>query len=352
MTDLPDLQLNASAAWRSRPLATFALFAFNQQDFVREAVRAALAQTYRPIEIILSDDASSDRTFEIMEEEAKACPADVCLILNRNDQNLGIGNHINKVVGMSRGEILVLAAGDDISLPHRTQVSVDALLADSQNRLALHGTVTNVDAFGIKLHDRWNPHRAIVDCPEAVLENDAYLTGSSVAVRRSMYTDFPKLNADVVNEDKVTAFRCALFGGAIYLNQPVTMYRAGVGVSTLQGQVLRGREDPTLESRYIRTNISRRLSVMRQVQVDAGSAALISRMTPTLRARINDMVASLARVLRFVDSPTLSGLPALFASGGFNRKTLKIATGFLAPRIYRHYKLVRQCNTFKKVPPA
>lgn len=335
-----------------RPLATFALFAYNQEAFVREAVRAAFAQTYRPLEIILSDDTSSDRTFAIMEEEAHACPADVRLILNRNERNLGIGNHINKVIGMSGGEILVLAAGDDMSLPHRTQVSVDALLADDRQRQALHGTVTNVDASGKTLHDRWNPHRAIVDSPEAVLANDAYLTGSSVAVRRSMYVDFPKLNPDVVNEDKVTAFRCAFFGGAIYIDQPVTKYRAGVGVSTLRGEILRGREDPALESRHIRTSLTRRLSVLRQAQADAGSPALAGRITPALRAGIDDKAAAVARMLRFVDAPTLAGLPALFAAGGFNRKTAKIAILFLAPGMYRHYKLRRQGNAAGKEQSA
>ena len=41
------------------PLVTFALFAYNQERYVREAVEGAFAQTYQPLEIILSDDCSS-----------------------------------------------------------------------------------------------------------------------------------------------------------------------------------------------------------------------------------------------------------------------------------------------------
>lgn len=55
-----------------RPLVTFALFAYNQEDYVREAVQDAFAQTYEPLEIILSDDCSSDRTYQIMHEMAVA----------------------------------------------------------------------------------------------------------------------------------------------------------------------------------------------------------------------------------------------------------------------------------------
>ena len=44
-----------------RPLVTFALFAYNQEQYIREAVEGAFSQTYEPLEIILSDDCSSDR---------------------------------------------------------------------------------------------------------------------------------------------------------------------------------------------------------------------------------------------------------------------------------------------------
>ena len=50
-----------------RPLVTFALFAYNQENYIRAAVEGAFAQTYQPLEIILSDDCSKDRTFEIMQ---------------------------------------------------------------------------------------------------------------------------------------------------------------------------------------------------------------------------------------------------------------------------------------------
>ena len=56
----------------SKPLLTFALAALNQERFIREAVEAAFAQTYSPLEIILSDDCSDDRTFDIIREMAAA----------------------------------------------------------------------------------------------------------------------------------------------------------------------------------------------------------------------------------------------------------------------------------------
>ncbi|MEO5658257.1 MAG: glycosyltransferase, partial [Polaromonas sp.] len=47
------------------PLVTFVLFAYNQKKFIAEAVNGALSQTYSPLQIILSDDASTDGTYEV-----------------------------------------------------------------------------------------------------------------------------------------------------------------------------------------------------------------------------------------------------------------------------------------------
>ena len=44
------------------------LFAYNQEKYIRAAVESCLSQTYSSCEIILSDDASTDKTFELMQE--------------------------------------------------------------------------------------------------------------------------------------------------------------------------------------------------------------------------------------------------------------------------------------------
>ena len=103
-----------------RSLVTFALFAYNQEKYIREAVKGAFSQTYEPLEIILSDDCSSDRTFEIMQEMASAYDGPHRVTCLKHKENLGVANHINKVAEVAKGEITVMAAGDDRSLPQRT----------------------------------------------------------------------------------------------------------------------------------------------------------------------------------------------------------------------------------------
>src|SRR6056297_466684 len=96
-----------------RPLVTFAVIAYNQERFIREAIEGAFAQTYQPLEIILSDDCSPDSTFEIMQEMAAAYGGPHGVILNRNQSNLGIVPHIDRVMTIVTGEFIVINAGDD-----------------------------------------------------------------------------------------------------------------------------------------------------------------------------------------------------------------------------------------------
>jgi glycosyltransferase involved in cell wall biosynthesis len=89
-----------------RPLLTFALFAYNQEQFIAEAVQGALSQTYSPLEIILSDDCSPDRTFEIMQEMASKYNGPNRVIVRRNERNLGLIGHINLVMEIVQGELI------------------------------------------------------------------------------------------------------------------------------------------------------------------------------------------------------------------------------------------------------
>src|SRR5262245_41277779 len=132
----------------SRPLVTFAVFACNQEKFVREAVESALAQTYSPLQIILSDDCSNDRTFEIIQEIAAAYRGPHEIALNRNASRLGIGGHFNRVEELARGELVVVQAADDVSLPQRTQVMYDAWEKSGRRATSLHSDFIQIDENG------------------------------------------------------------------------------------------------------------------------------------------------------------------------------------------------------------
>lgn len=105
-----------------KPLVTFALFAYNQERYVREAVESAFAQDYPSLEIIISDDGSTDETFQIISDLVSRYRGPHRVLARQTAANRGSLRHVAEVAGISRGDLLVLAAGDDVSKPNRVGV--------------------------------------------------------------------------------------------------------------------------------------------------------------------------------------------------------------------------------------
>lgn len=219
-----------SANGEDRPLVTFALFAYNQEDYIREAVEGAFAQTYNPLEIILSDDCSSDRTFEIMQEMAAAYQGPHRLVLRRNPQNLGLIDHCNTICEQVQSEFIVLAAGDDVSYPHRVAVSVGCLRGDPRAVL-VHSSARRMDEHGNDL-DVFVPPVTNNDAQaiSLALEKSIYI-GATAAFRSSFFHRFGWIEEKETYEDLIFGFRASLLGGLRYIDDVLIRYRVGVGLS-------------------------------------------------------------------------------------------------------------------------
>lgn len=113
---------------QDKPLATFALLAYNQEKYIREAVESAFSQTYSPLEIILSDDGSADGTYRIMQEMAAAYVGPHSVVVRQSEVNQGLAKHFLAVARLAKGPLIIEAGGDDISKPERTAKLVQAWL--------------------------------------------------------------------------------------------------------------------------------------------------------------------------------------------------------------------------------
>ena len=204
--------------------------AFNQQSSVRAAVEAALAQTGAPIEIIVSDDASTDATFAVMQQAIAGYAGPHTVRLNRNPVNLGIGAHISRLVALSRGEMLFIAAGDDVSLPQRCDRVMQAWRAQGQRADLIAAELIDIDEAG-------NAHGTIRPTDLASYRNAAdwlarppHVVGAAQAWTRRVFEHYGPLPAGVVGEDLIMVFRAIGAGGAFTLAEPLVQYRRG-GVS-------------------------------------------------------------------------------------------------------------------------
>lgn len=239
----------------SRPLITFALMAYNQEQLIEEAVAGALAQTYSPLEIILSDDCSTDRTFSIMSKMVEGYAGPHRVTLNRNPHNLGLIGHINALFDMAQGEIFVLAAGDDVSLPERTARVAEVFERD-QAVMMVHSDVIKLNRAGQEFGVWRPPIAGKSDDLHAMAVGFGIHIGATGAYRMQVHRRFGAIREDEAYEDLVLGFRARLLGKVAYIESPLVRYRFDTGLSSKQKPL----------ERHVRTkNRIRSLRLMRAV---------------------------------------------------------------------------------------
>lgn len=214
----------------NRPLVSILLIAYRQADTVGAAIAGALAQTHSPLEIIVSDDASGDGTWEAMQRAVAGYTGPHQVRLNRNETNLGIGAHLSALAQMARGDLLVVAAGDDVSLPQRCEKLVEAWLAHERRPDLLASALADLDSEG-------QVHGEIVPSDLAAYTSLAqwaaqppFVVGAAQAWTKRLFDRFGPLPPGTVAEDLVMVFRAIGSGGAITLREPLVQYRRG-GIS-------------------------------------------------------------------------------------------------------------------------
>lgn len=207
-----------------RPLVTFALFAYNQEKYIREAVEGAFSQTYEPLEIILSDDFSGDRTFEIMKEMAATYRGTHEVRVRQSRANNGLAAHFNDVLVDAKGAYFVVAAGDDISISNRCSLSVAPFL-DDLNLSFLDTAVSEINENSEKIKiDKQELISRDVKLKYFLRRKEDGLIGASRTYRRATLLRFPPLNLDCPTEDSTNVLRCLMSGPAKFLAVK-TVYR-------------------------------------------------------------------------------------------------------------------------------
>jgi glycosyltransferase involved in cell wall biosynthesis len=266
-----------------KPLLTFSIGAYNQEPFIRQAVAGAFAQTYSPLQIILSDDCSSDRTFEIMAEMAAAYRGPHEVVLNRNPKNSGLVAHVNRVVQLMRGELLVVSAGDDISLPHRTMAVWQAWEATGRKAFSVHSQVIHID-------ESYQP--GAVETPTAVpasarifqdgpshvkgyvRSGAPVVLGCTAAYSRTLFERFGPLPEYMVYEDMPLAFRALLSGGMAFIDHPLVLYRLhSTNIHNSKMEYVVTWKGLLADEERKKTMLKRKLSVARSFRADLEKAA-------------------------------------------------------------------------------
>jgi glycosyltransferase involved in cell wall biosynthesis len=111
-----------------KPLVSILVPAYNAEESIAETLRSALGQTWQPIEIIVIDDGSTDRTSEILRQ----FESDGVRVIRQRNQGAAAAR--NKAFTLSRGDYIQWLDSDDLLAPDKIARQVEMLNQCQGNR--------------------------------------------------------------------------------------------------------------------------------------------------------------------------------------------------------------------------
>lgn len=115
---------------KKAPLVTIGITAYNAAKTIEHAVRSALEQRWRPIEIVVVDDCSHDATPKILAKIAELYRE---VRFFRQPTNQGVAETRNRILQHARGEFVAFFDDDDFSLPERVETQIKRLTKYERN---------------------------------------------------------------------------------------------------------------------------------------------------------------------------------------------------------------------------
>jgi hypothetical protein len=132
---------------------------------------------------------------------------------------------------MSSGDLMVVAAGDDISLPNRVGRIVDVYEKHERQPMVIHSSVIKIndsnESLGLYLPPVIEKNMGILE----IAASQSLYIGATGAWKRSLHKDFGPIVFKNSYEDLVLGFRAAIKNSLIYIDDPLVLYRFGVGIS-------------------------------------------------------------------------------------------------------------------------
>jgi glycosyltransferase involved in cell wall biosynthesis len=194
------------------PLVSVLIPTFNRPHFFRLALDSVLQQTYKNIEIVITDNSTNDETYNLIQPYLQLYPS---IKYHRNPKNIGPVLNFLKAYEISSGEYVNFLMDDDLFHPYKIEKMMPYFINDVNKKITL---ITS--------------HRSFIDKKGAVLPENIYNKKKSETV---MILDRKQAGDPIISEfnwigvPSTTLFRReALSGKEVYGTFSGRLFRCGV----------------------------------------------------------------------------------------------------------------------------
>lgn len=208
------------------PLVSLVVFTYNHKPFIKETLEGALSQDYPNLEIVISDDCSPDGTFELLECLAKDYSGPHSLTIRKNKNNLGLVEHVNKLLSeFAHGEYVMLSGGDDVCLPTTVSFAVKSLMSADVDSMAFNTYVIDSQSNKTGLFYSEKTNGIEIYSLSDYISGRYKSTGCCRLFKREIFDTFGSFSPDCQTEDSTNLLRTFLYGKVGFCYSPNILYR-------------------------------------------------------------------------------------------------------------------------------
>jgi glycosyltransferase involved in cell wall biosynthesis len=208
---------------------SIAMATYNGARFIREQLDSLAAQTVLPMELIVTDDGSTDDTLAIIEEFAKTAQFQVQIV--RNETQLGYKANFMKCAALCTGDLIAFCDQDDIWFRQKLERQLSHF-ADSMVFLSCHN-VKLIDQQGRDLGRNLQQFRSSLSFSYWSASPFAYCQGFTQVFRRQLLSCFylwdSSIDHNIITErmahDEWYFFLALVIGSVKCDLEPLALYR-------------------------------------------------------------------------------------------------------------------------------
>ncbi|MEJ7643829.1 MAG: glycosyltransferase [Chryseolinea sp.] len=235
-----------------RPLVSVICLSYNHEKFIREAVESVLRQTYRPIEIILADDASTDESPSIIKEMKSEYPS---LEIILSPVNVGNCKAFNQAYALTKGSYLIDFSTDDVMAEDRVEKQVAFFEREGSDTGVIFTDARYIDHQGNELRTHFKhlfDRNIISEIPTGDVYRDVlatyFIASPTMMFRREVLDKLGGYDEQLAYEDFDFTIRSSRYYKYGFLNEKLTSIRK-LQTSMSAKQYARG--DRQLYSTYL-----------------------------------------------------------------------------------------------------
>jgi glycosyltransferase involved in cell wall biosynthesis len=208
----------------SHPLISIVLCSYNGERFIKEQIDSILHQTYSHIELIISDDASTDSTARILNQYKSNDKVKLFF----QQENIGPSKNFEFALKQAKGAFIAFSDQDDIWLPQKIEklyfaIGDSALIYSDSELVDEEGARLNIKISNLR--NMYSGHQSF----GFIFSNVVW--GHAIMINSRILPSVIPIPGNIPH-DIWTAFVATTITGIKYLDEPLTLYRQHATTAT------------------------------------------------------------------------------------------------------------------------